>query len=102
MYVSGVLQAAVMDVVTQPGWRSHLCGRRQQLRARRDLLLDSLRAHGPQVAVEHVPLGGLNLWVRLPDGTDVDQLVRECETQRLLIAPGAGWFPPSPPPPTSA
>jgi DNA-binding transcriptional MocR family regulator len=96
MYVSGVLQAAALDVVTQPGWRTHLRGMRQQLRARRDLLLDSIRAHAPQVAVEHVPVGGLNLWVRLPDGTDVDRLVRECETQRLLIAPGTEWFPAEP------
>lgn len=96
MYVSGVLQAAALDVVTQPGWGSHLRGMRQQLGSRRDLLLASLRAQAPQVAVEHVPLGGLNLWVRLPDGTDVDQLVRECETQRLLIAPGTEWFPAEP------
>lgn len=99
MYVSGVLQAAALDVVTQPGWRTHLKGMRQQLRARRDLLLDSLRAHAPQVSIEHVPVGGLNLWGRLPDGTDVDRLVRECESRRLLIAPGHEWFPAEPPGP---
>lgn len=96
MYVSGVLQAAALDVVTQPGWRAHLKGMRQQLGGRRDLLLDSLRAHAPQVSVEHVPVGGLNLWGRLPDGTDVDRLVRECESRRLLIAPGQEWFPAEP------
>ncbi|MCW2679756.1 MAG: GntR family transcriptional regulator [Frankiales bacterium] len=96
MYVSGVLQAAALDVVTQPGWRSHLRVLRQNLRTRRDLLLDSLREHAPQVSVEHVPPGGLNLWVRLPDGTDSDQLVRECEVQRLLVAPGNEWFPAEP------
>lgn len=51
MYVSGVLQAAALDVVTQPGWSAHLRGMRQQLRARRDLLLDSVGAHAPQVHV---------------------------------------------------
>ena len=96
MYVSGVLQAAALDVVTQPGWTSHLRGMRQQLRARRDLLLDSVGTHAPQVHVEHVPVGGLNLWVRLPDGMDVDHLVRECETRGLLVAPGSEWFPAEP------
>jgi DNA-binding transcriptional MocR family regulator len=96
MYVSGVLQAAALDVVTQPGWRTHLRGMRQQLRARRDLLLDSVRTHVPQAGVEPVPVGGLNLWVRLPDGTDVGQLVRECESRGLLIAPGTEWFPAEP------
>jgi DNA-binding transcriptional MocR family regulator len=96
MYVSGVLQAAALDVVTQPGWRSHLRSMQQQLRSRRDLLLSSLRTHASQVSVEHVPVGGLNLWGRLPDGTDVDLLVRQCEIRRLLISPGHEWFPAEP------
>jgi len=96
MYVSGVLQAAALDVVTHPGWRTHLRGMRQQLQARRDLLLDSVQANVPQVSIDVIPVGGLNLWVRLPDGTDVDQLVRECESRGLLIAPGTEWFPAEP------
>lgn len=96
MYVSGVLQHAALDVVTQPGWRSHLKGMRQQLGARRDLLLHSLLEHAPQLTVEQVPLGGLNLWGRLPDSTDIPRLVRECESRRLLIAPGSEWFPAEP------
>lgn len=96
MYVSGVLQAAALDVVTQPGWPAHLRSMRQQLRARRDLLLESVRVGAPQVDVEHVPAGGLNLWARLPDGTDVERLVRECETRGLLVAAGTEWFPAEP------
>jgi len=96
MYVSGVLQAAALDVVTQPGWPAHLRGMRHQLHARRELLLESVQAHAPQVHVEHVPVGGLNVWARLPDGTDVGQLVRECETRGLLLAPGTEWFPAEP------
>ncbi len=96
MYVSGVLQAAALDVVTQPAWTSHLRGMRQQLRARRDLLLDSVRAHAPQVHIEHVPVGGLNLWAQLPEGTDVPQFVGACEHRGLLVAPGSEWFPAEP------
>jgi DNA-binding transcriptional MocR family regulator len=93
MYVSGLLQAAALDVVTQASWRSHLRGFRQNLRSRRDLLLASLRQHAPAVDVENIPTGGLNLWVRLPEGTDVTRLVRDCETGGLVIAPGTEWFP---------
>jgi len=96
MYVSGLLQAATLDVVTQPAWRSHLRGLRQQLRARRDLLLASLREHAPAVHVETLPPGGLNLWARLPEGTDVGRVVRECGTRGLVIAPGTEWFPAEP------
>ncbi|PVZ59670.1 aminotransferase-like domain-containing protein [Arthrobacter sp. H-02-3] len=96
MYVSGVLQAAALDVVTHPAWQTHLRGLRHQLQDRRDLLLGSLREHAPQAHVEHVPKGGLNLWARLPDGTDVDQLVRDCEAAGVIIAAGTEWFPAEP------
>ena len=96
MYVSGLLQTAALDVVTQPAWRSHLRGVREQLRARRDLLVASLREHAPQAHIDHVPVGGLNLWVRMPDGTDPEQLVPECERRGLLVAPGTEWFPAEP------
>ena len=96
MYVSGLLQAASLDVVSQPAWQTHLRSVREQLRARRDLLLDSLRAHAPHAHVEHVPTGGLNLWARLPDGTDLGDLVSRCERAGLLVAPGTEWFPAEP------
>jgi DNA-binding transcriptional MocR family regulator len=99
MYVSGLLQAAALDVVTQPGWASHLRSMRQQLKSRRDLLLSSLRHSAPELHVEHVPRGGLNLWARLPDGIDVQQFVRDCEAQGVVIAPGTEWFPAEPPGP---
>jgi DNA-binding transcriptional MocR family regulator len=96
MYVSDLLQAAALDVVTQRGWHTHLRGLGQQLRARRDLLVDSLAEHVPDARLDHVPRGGLHLWARLPDGTDLDRLVRDCEADGVLIAPGSEWFPAEP------
>ncbi|MFF3026143.1 PLP-dependent aminotransferase family protein [Microbacterium sp. NPDC057944] len=96
MYVSGLLQLAALEVVTQPGWRTHLRGLREQLRSRRDLMLSCLAEHAPLATVETVPVGGLNLWVRLPEGSDVGQITRECELRGLIVAPGAEWFPAEP------
>jgi len=96
LYVSGVLQAAALDVVTQPGWRTHLRGVREQLAARRDLLVDAVRTHLPTAHLEAVPAGGLNLWVQLPDETDLARLARECETRGVAIATGDDWFPAEP------
>lgn len=96
MYVSSVLQAAALDVVTHPGWRTHLRHLREQLRTRRDLLVDSVQRLAPLADVLHVPAGGLNLWARLPDGTDLRGLVDECERRGLLVAPGQEWFPAEP------
>jgi len=96
MYVSGVLQAAALDVVTQPAWRTHLRGLGPALRTRRDLLLAALREHAPQLEVEHVPPGGLGLWARLPDGTDATAFARACESRGVLVGPGDEWFPAEP------
>jgi DNA-binding transcriptional MocR family regulator len=96
MYVSGVLQTAVLDIVTHPGWRTHLRGLRHQLRSRRDLLVDSLNQHAPSARITAVPPGGLNLWLRLPDTTDLTAFIQECERNNLLIAPGTEWFPAEP------
>jgi DNA-binding transcriptional MocR family regulator len=96
LYVSAVLQAAALDVVTQPAWGTHLRGLRRQLRARRDLLVASLQEHAPTVRVERMPAGGLHLWVRLPDGVDPDPLALDCERAGLLVVSGREWFPAEP------
>ena len=96
MYVSGIIQTAALDVVTQPAWQTHLRGLRLQLRSRRDLLATSLRQHAPQIHVAHLPKGGLNLWAQLPDGTDLERFTRECESSGVLISPGTEWFPTEP------
>lgn len=96
MYVSSALQAVAVDVVTQPAWRTHLRSLRQQLTSRRNLLVDALREHAPAARLDAVPRGGLNLWLRLPDDTDLLQLARECEARGVIIAAGDDWFPAEP------
>lgn len=93
LYVSTVLQQAALEVVTDPGWRAHLRRLRTQLRERRDLLVRSLRERAPGLVVGHVPGGGLHLWGRLPAGTPVDRVVRECEQRGVWVAAGTEWFP---------
>ena len=96
MYVSSALQAVAVDVVTQPAWRTHLRSLRQQLTSCRDLLVDALREHAPAARLDAVPRGGLNLWLRLPDDTNLLQLARECEARGVIIATGDDWFPAEP------
>jgi DNA-binding transcriptional MocR family regulator len=96
MYVSGLLQQAAIDVVTDPGWRTHLRRLRVQLRERRDLLVDSIRAHAPELHLDRVPPGGLHLWARLPTGTDAERLVRDCANGGVWVASGHESFPAEP------
>ncbi|MEV0678703.1 PLP-dependent aminotransferase family protein [Actinosynnema sp. NPDC050436] len=96
MYVSGVLQAVALDVVTQPAWRRYRRDLRHQLAARRDLLVAAVHEHVPTASLTAVPQGGLNLWLRLPDGTDLARLVRDCDAAGVVIASGDEWFPAEP------
>jgi DNA-binding transcriptional MocR family regulator len=96
MYVSGMLQAVALDVVTQPAWRNHLRSLRSQLLNRRDLLVTSLREHAPDVHLDAVPKGGLNLWARLPDGTDLERFVQACTSAGVVLGSGNEWFPAEP------
>ncbi|QHC01163.1 aminotransferase class I/II-fold pyridoxal phosphate-dependent enzyme [Epidermidibacterium keratini] len=96
LYVSGVLQEAALDIVSHPSWRTQLRATSEQLRTRRDTLIDSVHTHCPELHVAHVPAGGLHLWAQLPDGTDVAQLVRDCAASGVLVADGADWFPAEP------
>ncbi|GAB04187.1 putative GntR family transcriptional regulator [Gordonia amarae NBRC 15530] len=96
MYVSPILQAAVLDVVLSPAWRTHRRYLTDALRIRRDLLLDCLRDHAPDLTVDTPPPGGLNVWARLPHTVDAGVLVRECERRGVIIAAGDEWFPAEP------
>ena len=96
MYVSSLLKSAALEVVLQPAWRSHLRRLRGDLRERRDLLLGSVREHVPHASVTRVPRGGLNLWLRLADEVDLERLVRDCESEGVMIAAGTEWFPAEP------
>ncbi|RFA21063.1 PLP-dependent aminotransferase family protein [Subtercola boreus] len=97
LYISGTLQAAAVDVVTDPGWRSHLVRLRSQLRQRRDSLAGFVTARLGPDALTSLPLGGLNLWVQFGDRVDARALAARCLAAGLAVAPGADWFPTEPP-----
>ena len=96
LYVSPVLQAAALDVLSDPGWRSHLRRLRTDLRARRDELARHVVAEWGDEALTLVPKGGLNLWVRLSDRVDVRALASRSAHAGVVFAPGDDWFPAEP------
>lgn len=95
LYVSGVLQTAALDVVTAPGWAAHGRRMRDQLRQRRDALATLVDSHLPGTLTA-LPAGGLNLWLRLPDGADAEGFAARAASRGVLVSPGAEWFPAEP------
>lgn len=96
MYVSAVLQGAALDVVSQPGWSTHLRRTREQLRVRRDLLAAAVRNHAPEAQIGSVPSGGLSLWAGLPDGMDAREVAARCRDRGVMVGAGDDWFPTEP------
>lgn len=92
MYVSPLLQAALLEVVTQPAWGTHRRSLRRALGERRDLLAASLAAQAPSLSV-HVPSGGLHLWARLPQGLREEEVAAACARRGLRVFTGRRAFP---------
>ncbi|WP_448629059.1 aminotransferase-like domain-containing protein [Cellulomonas soli] len=92
LYVSGVLQHAALDVVTGPGWRRHVRTARARLVDRRDALAAAVVAHLGADALTHVPVQGLHLWVRLPDGTDDTALAARADAAGVEVSAGSPWW----------
>ncbi|HZB51580.1 MAG TPA: PLP-dependent aminotransferase family protein [Mycobacteriales bacterium] len=66
----------------------HVEGLREQLRRRREALLEPLLAGLPAGFSVAPPAGGYFAWVRLPAGTDEEELARAAERHGMAFAPG--------------
>lgn len=96
LFVSPILQNAAYQAVTSPQWKGHLRTLKQELRRRRDSLVQAVNDHAPDLQIEGIPKGGLNLWVRLPETCSAAVLVENCEREGVGLADGCSWFPSEP------
>ncbi len=62
-------------------------------RERRDAMLDSLSEHMPTGIQWTHPLGGLFLWITLPEQMRSTEIFREAVTERVAFVPGESFFP---------
>lgn len=92
LFVSAPLQHAALDLVSSPGWKRHLKALRAGLRERRDALVAAVDQHLGTDALDHVPTGGLHLWVRLPGGTDEPALVAAAARAGVVVSGGRPSF----------
>jgi 2-aminoadipate transaminase len=59
------------------------------LKRKRDVMLESLEAHLGNECSWSRPVGGLFIWIRLPEGTDLDALETQCTPRGVTFARGA-------------
>ncbi len=98
-FVSGPLQAAALELVGSPAWRTHLRALRRALADRRDALVAAVERDLPSTRIVGRPRGGLHLWLELPPGTDDVALAAEAVGRGVVVVPGRPWFAAEPPGP---
>ena len=98
-FVPRPMQAAAVDLLSGASWPRHLARVRRGLVARRDALLAAVAQDLPGCRLQRPPLGGLYLWVRLPDGTDDVDLAAQAAAAGVLLSPGTPYFAGEPPAP---
>lgn len=83
------LAAAISHEYLHDKLWEHVAMANDALRIKRDAMLESLEAHLGNECSWSRPIGGLFIWVRLPEGTDLDALEAECTPRGVTFARGA-------------
>ncbi|MET7932771.1 PLP-dependent aminotransferase family protein [Streptomyces sp. NPDC005322] len=98
-FVPRPLQEAALELVGAPSWTRHLRTVAAELRTRREALVTAIRRDLPGLALSHVPPGGYQLWLRLPQGADEAALASAALRAGVAVAPGRPYFCAEPPAP---
>ncbi|MFE5487132.1 PLP-dependent aminotransferase family protein [Streptomyces sp. NPDC056527] len=96
-FVARPLQEAALELVGSPAWSRHLRTVSQELRNRRDTMAAALTLHLPDLALPHIPFGGYQLWLRLPETLPESALVAAALRSGVAVAPGRPYFCAEPP-----
>jgi 2-aminoadipate transaminase len=87
-------QAIVAEFLAQGRFEPNLEHVRAELRARRDAMLEALRAHAPEGSVWSTPEGGYFVWFEHP-GANTTDLAAAAEREGVTFVAGPGFFAPS-------
>ena len=85
------LAAAIAAEFYQDGIWSHAEHSNEVLRHKRDLTIQGLEEHLSDICVWSEPVGGLFLWVRLPDDVDRAKLYQLAQDQGFVYLPGESF-----------
>ncbi len=85
---SRFLQQGVAHFMAEGGFAAHLRRQRQVLQRRRDQLMMSLNEWPIQPMTISRPLGGLSIWLELPEAVNTLNAYSEALRQGIVITPG--------------
>jgi DNA-binding transcriptional MocR family regulator len=82
-------QKAASSFLNSTRMNDHLIKLRTALELRRNQFISLLEEHLPKNVQWNEPIGGLNIWITLPKGTDTDQLLEESLNSGISFFPGS-------------
>ena len=88
---SNYFAAAVLAEFYKDGIREHAQVTTPALKRKRDLLIEALGETLDDICVWSKPVGGLFLWLRLPDDTDMDKLIAVAAEKKVFFATGSDF-----------
>ncbi len=90
---SNLIQQALHEYITVGRYQAHLRRACQVYGQRRDAMLASLGEHMPSGVTWHKPLGGLFVWLKLPDNLSANELYPLALKEKVIITPGSYFYP---------
>ncbi|MFK7835724.1 MAG: PLP-dependent aminotransferase family protein [Sulfitobacter sp.] len=88
---TGALEQMVLAAFCKDHFADHLIGLRARLKAKCDTALQALEEHFGTAAEFTAPLGGIFIWVTLPEEVDTKRLEAAALKEGIAINPGAEW-----------
>ncbi len=86
-------QRIVHRFVTDFDYSAHIASVCDTYRRRRDTMLRALKQSMPAGVSWTHPLGGMFLWLTLPEGQDADALLKEAMQHKIIFVPGQSFHP---------
>jgi len=88
---SGALEQMVLADYLPGNFDAHVAGLLPVLQAKADALCQSLDEHFGSSVEYETPIGGIYLWVTLPENVDTDLLAQAALEKGVEINPGSQW-----------
>jgi 2-aminoadipate transaminase len=92
LHTSTFDQMMAYEVVSDGFLDEHVKEIKETYRQRRDAMLTAMDQRFPDGTTWTRPQGGLFLWVRLPEGVDCEELIKEAIEQKVAFVPGTAFY----------
>ena len=90
---SDFMQRWLYEILTNYDLDGHLAELCRAYRRQRDQMLEALRRLLPEETQLTIPLGGMFIWVTLPQGVSSEKLLAATLAQGVVFAPGRSFYP---------